>query len=76
MSEHIEQIRVAGDGITVPLLIWRRFREHMPGLAERVWAVNPGLADLGMFLPVGTVVNMPIPAAVEDSAPASKIELW
>ena len=61
MSEVIERLTVEGDGITVSLLVWRRFRRPMPGLMELILERNPGLAGLGPILPVGTVLEIPVP---------------
>ena len=61
MSEVIERLTVEGDGITVSLLVWRRFRRPMPGLVEAILERNPGLAGLGPILPVGTVLEIPVP---------------
>lgn len=61
MSEVIERITVEGDGITVSLLVWRRFRRPMPGLVEAILERNPGLAGLAPILPVGTVFELPVP---------------
>jgi phage tail protein X len=54
-----EMIRVAGDGISVDLLIWRKYKRPMPGFLEQVLDINPGLAALGPILPIGTVVRFP-----------------
>ena len=61
MNEVIERFTVEGDGITVSLLVWRRFRRPMPGLVEIILERNPGLAGLGPILPVGTVLEIPVP---------------
>ena len=69
-----ETITVAGDGITVSNLVWRRFRRRATGVAEAVLAANPGLADAGPFIPVGTKVRFP---AMEDvPATSAVITLW
>ncbi|OYX97053.1 MAG: hypothetical protein B7Y80_21030 [Hyphomicrobium sp. 32-62-53] len=47
----------------------------MPGLVEQVFDSNPGLADLGHFLPVGTVFNLPIPTPREPVI-LDPIKLW
>ena len=74
-TDVIETITVEGEGLTVPLLVWRRFRRPMPGLAERILEMNPGIADLGAFLPVGTKILMPIPT--QRPAPLIKtVRLW
>ena len=57
----IEPVTVEGEFITVSLIVWRRFRRPMPGLVEQVHDMNPGLADLGAYLPVGTTFNLPVP---------------
>ena len=61
MTEVIETITVEGEFLTVSLLVWRKFKRPMPGLVERIFEINPGLADTGAFLPVGTQVLFPIP---------------
>lgn len=61
MTTITETVTVQGDGLTVPLIVWRRFKRPMPGLVEEVYATNPGLADLGETLPLGTVFALPIP---------------
>ncbi len=61
MSEIIERITVAGDFITVLLIVWQRFRRPMPGLVEQILDVNPGLVELGAFLLVGATSDMPVP---------------
>ena len=75
MSEVIERLTVEGDGITVSLLVWRRFRRPMPGLVEAILERNPGLAGLGPILPVGTVLEIPVPT---PRAPQllNPIRLW
>lgn len=68
-------IKVAGDGVSVDLLIWRRYKRPMPGLLERVLDINPGLAALGPILPVGTPVKLPTvkPPPVPELA---VVRLW
>ena len=74
-GETIETVTIAGESITVSLLVWRRFKRPMPGLVERVYEINPGLGATGPILPVGAVVKLPIPAPrkVPTVAP---IRLW
>lgn len=75
MADLTERITVRGDGITLSRLLWRRFRRPVPGLLERTLDANPGLADVGPFLPLGTVVTVPLPKA--DEAPVlDPIKLW
>ena len=47
----------------------------MPGLVEQILDLNPGLADLGEFLPVGTTLNMPVPTP-RTPAILDPIKLW
>lgn len=70
-----ETITVMGDNITVSKLVWRRFKRPMAGLIERIYELNPLLADNGVFLPVGTLVIIPIdaPRTVERR---NTIRLW
>ena len=75
MSETIEPITISGEGITVSLLLWRRFGQPIAGLVERVYDVNPGLGALGPILPVGTIVRVPVPAP-RKSADVTPVRLW
>lgn len=73
---HLETVTVRGDGITLSLLVWRRFHKPMPGLVEQILDLNQGLAALGPVLPFGTVVNIPIPVEAAATKPAARIQLW
>lgn len=75
MSEVIERVAVEGDRITVSLLIWRRFRRPMPGLLEQILDRNPGLAGAGIELPIGTVLDIPVPTPREPQL-LDPIRLW
>jgi phage tail protein X len=68
-------IKVAGEGISVDLLIWREYKRPMIGLVEKVLDTNPGLAALGPILPVGTLVKLPTvkPPPVTEIA---GVRLW
>lgn len=57
----IEQVTVIAEQTTLDLLLWRRFKREVIGLVEDTLSRNPGLATLGLFLPVGTVVNVKAP---------------
>jgi phage tail protein X len=79
MTDIIERVTVEGDGLTVSLLVWRRFHRAMPGLVEQVYAMNPGLAAHGPTLPLGTSVLLPVPAPDPAPDPAqvlAPIRLW
>lgn len=72
-----EKIVVSGEGITLPLLIWRRFRKPMPGLVERALDINPGLAAQGPFIAPGTAVLIPVAdETTTPSEPQGRISLW
>lgn len=61
-----ETLTVAGSAQPLDLLLYRRYRREIPGFVEATYAANPGLADLGPLLPIGTkvTVTVPVPAPV------------
>ena len=71
----VEPVTVEGEFITVSLIVWRRFKRPMPGLLEQILDLNPGLAALGPWLPVGTTLDMPVPTPREPALLAP-ISLW
>ena len=75
MTTSVEPVTVEGDGLTVSLIVWRRFKTQMPGLVEQVYDLNPGLAELGPILPVGASFLMPIPTPRSPTVLAP-IRLW
>jgi phage tail protein X len=75
MSEVIERVTVEGDGITVSLLVWRRFRRPMPGLLEQILNRNPGLAGAGVELPIAMFLDIPVPTPREPQL-LEPIRLW
>ena len=70
-----ERYTVTGDSMMLDAVIWRRFQQPMPGLAERTLDLNPGLAAAGPLLPVGTVINIPIDAPVAPKV-VNVVKLW
>lgn len=70
-------ITVAGDGLVLSQIIWRRFRRPMIGMVERVLDMpeNYGLADLGPVIPVGTRIVIPID---DETATSTRgvVQLW
>lgn len=76
MTVVVEQIEVKSEGWTLSRLIWSRFYRPMPGLVEVVLAANPGLGALGPFLPVGTVVSVPVPATSTEEPVVTPVRLW
>lgn len=75
MNTMTQTVTVEGDALTVSLIVWRRFIRPMPGLVEAILDANPGLADLGPILPLGTVFEMPVPIA-QDHQVLDPIRLW
>lgn len=61
-----ETLTAGQEGMTLDLLLFRRFGRDVEGLVEATLALNPGLADLGPILPLGTMV------VVEPPAPAPR----
>lgn len=70
-----EAVTVTGEGLTLDLILWRKFRQPMNGVIEKVLDANQGLAKLGMWLPVGTKVVIPVIDTEERSNP-DVIVLW
>lgn len=54
-----ETVTIRGDGITLDLLLWRRFGRVGQSIVEETLALNPGIAALGPELPLGTAVMLP-----------------
>jgi len=75
MTMITQTVTVEGDALTVSLIVWRRFKRPTPGLVEKILDANPGLADLGPILPLGTVFEMPVPIA-PDHKVLDPIRLW
>ena len=62
----------AQQGDTLDRLAWRHFGATA-GVVEATLAANPGLAELGTVLPVGTVVELVQPAAPVNN---QTVSLW
>lgn len=75
MTTMTQTVTVEGDALTLSLIVWRRFKRPMPGLVEAILDTNPGLADLGPILPLGTVFEMLVPIA-QDHQVLDPIRLW
>jgi phage tail protein X len=68
-------ITIKADGVTVDLLVWRRYRIRAPGITEMTMDLNPHLARIHRttpFLPVGTQVRIPLDSDILKGAPRSK----
>lgn len=71
-----ETILVRTEGLTLDQLVWRKYRRPIPGLVEQVLELNPGVAQLGPMLPVGTAVRLPILQAKSETPARDLIQLW
>ncbi|WP_278984635.1 tail protein X [Sphingobium yanoikuyae] len=68
-------ILTARSGDKLDLMLWRDLGlgpEHL----TRVMDANPGLADLGEILPLGTVVTVPTIASPQITPTRPLIQLW
>lgn len=74
MNASTETLEVKTEGMTLDLLLWRRFRAQAAGLDTQVLDLNPGLARLGPVLPLGTKVIVPIPTTTPSAAKV--VQLW
>jgi phage tail protein X len=65
----METVTIRGEGISLDLLLWRRYGVRGQELVEEALDANPGLAGLGPVLPLGTVVRLPsLPAETRTAA--------
>jgi len=72
-----ETYTVTAAEISVPRMVWRRFKRPMPGMTERIFALNPGIAAMGPYLDMGTVVVIPIDSEEAKHKTARPvIQLW
>lgn len=55
------KVKVDRERMTVDLIVWRALGTQEDGVVEQTLAMNPGLAALGVFLPVGTELELPEP---------------
>lgn len=45
--------------VTVDIIAWRHFGRPDGALVAQILALNPGLADKGLILPIGTELDLP-----------------
>jgi len=50
---------VRQEGLTLDLILWRRFGRQGPEIVSTVYSLNIGLAALGPILPFGTAFLIP-----------------
>jgi phage tail protein X len=66
----MEEVTVRGEGITLDLLLWRRYGVRGQDLVEATFEANPGLAQQGSELSLGTRVALPaLPVNPRPSPP-------
>ena len=70
-----ERRLVARSGDKLDLMLWRDAGLG-PGELTRVLDANPGLADLGPTLPLGTIVTVPGTADANATRVRPLIQLW
>lgn len=73
MAEERRLVARAGDKLD--LMLWRDAGLG-PGELTRVLDANPGLADLGPILPLGTIVTVPATADANATRVRPLIQLW
>lgn len=71
----LETLEVKQDGMTLDLLLWRRFGKEVSGLVESTLALNQDLSRIGPYLPVGTRVDVSIDEAQAPAA-VKVLRLW
>lgn len=69
------RIKVTRERMTVEFLVWQTLGRQDSMLVERTFALNPGLASLGVILPIGTEFELPEPEA-ERPALIETVRLW
>ncbi|WP_454919206.1 tail protein X [Xanthobacter sediminis] len=60
-----ETVTIMGQGITLDLLLWRKWGDRGQSLVADTLTLNPGLAACGVELPLGTQVVLPAGPAAE-----------
>lgn len=63
----------AMEGDTLDLICWRHYGATAP--VDTVLAANPGLAALGVIIPMGTVITLPAITTVSTTS-TTEVSLW
>jgi phage tail protein X len=76
-----ETIVVKGEGITPSLLVWRRYKRRALGIVEQLLEMNPEVPGMLMqspFLPVGTIIKVPIDQRILNGGPVTTatVKVW
>lgn len=61
------------EGDTVDRIVWKHYGRQDAGLVERVLSVNRGTAALGVVLPLGTRIDLPV---IKDPKTEESVRLW
>lgn len=75
MTDQPVDIVRANQGDTLDAVVWRYYGQTV-GYVETVMAANPGIAGLGIILPLGTEVKLPVSITVEAENEAGLVRLW
>ncbi|WP_338910680.1 tail protein X [Mycetohabitans rhizoxinica] len=59
---------ISSQGDTLDVLCWRHYG-RTDGTVEAAFLANPGLAELGVVLPLGTIIELPDASAIASTAP-------
>jgi phage tail protein X len=68
-----ELIPVTQEHVPLDLILWRRFKREVPGLVEKTLELNQNLADGPVYLPVGTLVKVELPAPAPRGRSAVRV---
>ena len=71
-----ETLTFPDDWTPLDLLLFRRYRQEVPGLVEKTLTQNPGLAALGVFPPAGTKILVTSPTPVSGQLVRTSIRLY
>jgi phage tail protein X len=63
----------SNQGDTVDFICWRQYGRTI-GVVERVLNANPGLAEMGEILPIGTLIELP--NIIENMQQNQMVKLW
>lgn len=76
-----EYVEIKAENVTPDSLVFRRYKRRAPGILALFEEVNPRIMPalkVGPFIPVGTVVAIPIDSAILKDEPTvvSAPRLW
>lgn len=71
-------VQVTTEGVTLSGLVFARYRQPTKKVVEGVLDATPGLAALGPFLPIGTLVRFPVSSTDTGATTAAEggVALW